>query len=73
MLFQDTTGEPEVQSLDAEIKAQSRAALLPLLARELGAHDSAAPVEKEALEMTWELLRAALQGLALVGGTSTST
>jgi AcrR family transcriptional regulator len=65
MLFHDTTGEPDLQAAHREIRAQSRAALLPLLARELGAEAGAGQIEPEALEMAWELLRSALQGLAL--------
>jgi AcrR family transcriptional regulator len=66
ILFHDTTGEPALQAAHLEIRAQSRAALLPLLARELGTEGLAAGSdEAEALEMAWELLRSALQGLAL--------
>lgn len=65
MLFHDTTGEPEMQAVHREIRMQSRAALLPLLAHELGAEDAGEPVDEDALEMAWELLRSALQGLAL--------
>ncbi len=65
MLFHDTTGEPDVQAVHHEIRVQSRAALLPLLAEELGTEDAGEPVDDDALEMAWELLRSALQGLAL--------
>jgi AcrR family transcriptional regulator len=65
MLFHDTTGEPDVQAVHREIRMQSRAALLPLLAEELGTEDAGEPVDDDALEMAWELLRSALQGLAL--------
>jgi AcrR family transcriptional regulator len=65
MLFHDTTGEPEMQAVHREIRMQSRAALLPLLAEELGAEGAGEPVDADALEMAWELLRSALQGLAL--------
>jgi len=65
MLFHDTTGEPDVRAVHSEIRMQSRAALLPLLAEELGTEGSGGPVEADALEMAWELLRSALQGLAL--------
>jgi AcrR family transcriptional regulator len=64
MLFHDTTGEPDVQAVHREIRMQSRAALLPLLAEELGTEDAGEPID-DALEMAWELLRSALQGLAL--------
>jgi AcrR family transcriptional regulator len=65
MLFRDTTGDPEVQAIHREIQAQSRAALLPLLAREQGIENIAGSVDPEALEMAWETLRSALQGLAV--------
>ena len=65
MLFQDTSGEPGVQEIHRDVAAQSRAALLPLLAREPGAHEIAGSGEQEALDMVWEILRAVLQGLAL--------
>ncbi len=65
MLFQDTSGDPGVQEVHREVAAQSRAALLPLLAREPGAREIAGSGEPEALDMVWEILRAVLQGLAL--------
>jgi AcrR family transcriptional regulator len=65
MLFQDTSGDPGVQAIHREVAAQSRAALLPLLAREPGAREIAGSAEQEALDMVWEILRAVLQGLAL--------
>jgi AcrR family transcriptional regulator len=65
MLFQDTSGDPGVQQIHREVAAQSRAALLPLLAREPGAHEVAGSADEEALDMVWEIMRAVLQGLAL--------
>jgi AcrR family transcriptional regulator len=65
MLFRDTSGDPDVQAIHGEVAAQSRAALLPLLAREPGARAIAGSAEAEALDMVWEVLRAVLQGLAL--------
>jgi len=64
MLFQDTTGEPEVEAIHREVAAQSRAAVLPLLAREPGAGNIAGS-DPEALDMAWEVVRAVLQGLAV--------
>ncbi len=62
MLFRDTTGEPEVEAIHAEVIAQSRAAILPLFVRERepGGGEEAA----ESLDVAWEVLRAVLQGLA---------
>jgi AcrR family transcriptional regulator len=65
MLFRDTTGDPGVQAIHREVAAQSRAALLPLLAREPGAEAIAGSGEREAIDMVWEIFRAVLQGLAL--------
>jgi AcrR family transcriptional regulator len=65
MLFQDTSGDPGVQEIHREVAARSRAALLPLLASEPGAHEIAGSAEQEALDMVWEIMRAVLQGLAL--------
>ena len=65
MLFRDTTGDADVQAIHREVAAQSRAALLPLLAREPGAEAVAGSADQEALDMVWEILRAVLQGLAL--------
>src|SRR4051794_29356653 len=56
MLFRDTTGEPDVQAAHAEVAARSRDLLLPLWAEQLGGAGG---------EMTWEVFRAVLQGLAL--------
>ena len=63
MLFADTTGDPEVQAAHREVAAQSRAALLPMLAAEDGAANIAGP-DLEAMDMAWEVFRAVLQGLA---------
>jgi AcrR family transcriptional regulator len=61
MLFRETSGDPDVEAIHREVAAQSKSALLPLLAREpLAAGGTAVDAE-----LTWELLRAALQGLAL--------
>jgi AcrR family transcriptional regulator len=65
MLFRDTTGDPEVEALHREVAAGSRVAVLPLLARELGAERLAAGPGDKAMEMAWEVIRAILQGLAL--------
>jgi AcrR family transcriptional regulator len=65
MLFADTSGDPEVQAIHREIAAQSRVALLPLLARVPGAETIAGSAAHEDLDMVWEILRAVFQGLAL--------
>jgi AcrR family transcriptional regulator len=65
MLFRDTTGDAEVEAIRREVAAQSRAALVPLLAREPGAERMAGSADTEAIDMLWEVFRAVLQGLAL--------
>jgi AcrR family transcriptional regulator len=61
MLFRETSGDPEVAAIHRDVAARSKAALLPLVAREpMAAGASAVDVE-----LVWEVLRAALQGLAL--------
>jgi AcrR family transcriptional regulator len=64
LLFQDTTGDPEVQAVHRDVQARSRAAALPFLAREPGA-ENIAGADAEAMDMAWEVFRAVLQGLAL--------
>ncbi|HEY8867414.1 MAG TPA: TetR/AcrR family transcriptional regulator [Solirubrobacteraceae bacterium] len=64
MLFRDTTGDPSVAAIHAEVAAQSRAAILPMLAAEKGAATTAGSGE-EALDMAWVVVRGVLQGLAL--------
>ena len=65
MLFRDTTGDPDLRAAHHEIEAESREALLPLLAGELDAASASGPADVETLEMTWEALRGALQAIAL--------
>jgi AcrR family transcriptional regulator len=65
MLFRETTGDPEVEAIHREVAASSRAAVLPLLARETGADRLAGAAGDEAMDMAWEVVRAILQGLAL--------
>jgi len=67
MLFRETTGDPEVDAVHREVAERSRAVVLPLLAREQGADAAAGPQSPgvDALAMSWEVLRSAMQGLAL--------
>jgi len=65
MLFRDTTGDPDVAALHRGVAADSRDAIIHLLARERGAATIAGPGGAIAMEMLWELVRSALQGLAL--------
>jgi AcrR family transcriptional regulator len=65
MLFRETTGDPEVAAMHAEVAAGSRAAVMPLVAAEPGTFDLAEAGAEATLEMTWEVLRGVLQGLAM--------
>jgi AcrR family transcriptional regulator len=65
MLFRDTSGDPEIAAVHAEVAAQSRDAILPLFAGESGAEGVAGSVDGEGLEMAWIVLRGVLQGLAI--------
>jgi AcrR family transcriptional regulator len=64
MLFRDTTGVPEIEAIHRDVAASSRAAVLPLLAREQAAQQIAG-TDPVAMELLWELVRCVLQGLAL--------
>jgi AcrR family transcriptional regulator len=64
MLFRDTSGEPEVQAVHAEVIARSRAAITPLFVAQPGVRELAG-ADADALDMAWEVMRAVLQGLAL--------
>ncbi len=65
MVFADTSGDPDVQALHAEIQAQSRRALIPLLEQLEGVEAVAGGRDEESLEMAVELLRSAIAGLAV--------
>jgi AcrR family transcriptional regulator len=62
MLFRDTTGDPEIEAIHRDVQARSRAEVLELLEREAAAKTIAN--DAVTMEMLWELIRAALQGLA---------
>ncbi|HVR06341.1 MAG TPA: TetR/AcrR family transcriptional regulator [Solirubrobacteraceae bacterium] len=64
MLFQDTSGDPEVRADHEAVVAESRAQVMPLFQREAGS-ENLAGADREALEMAWEVMRGVLQGLAL--------
>jgi AcrR family transcriptional regulator len=65
MLFRDTTGDPEIEAVHLEVAARSRAAVMPLFAREPGAADFAGALDEDGLEMAWVVMRGVLQGLAI--------
>lgn len=60
MLFRETTGDPEVQAMHAEVAAESRALLLPLVSERTGTG-----ADQVDVEMAWEALRGVIQTLAL--------
>lgn len=65
MLFRDTTGDPEVDTIHAEVAGRSRDQVLPLFVAEPGAEDLAGSLSGEGVEMAWVVLRGVLQGLAM--------
>lgn len=65
MLFRDTTGDPQIAAMHAEVVAGSQAAITPLLAGEPGALDLTEAPSAETVEMVWVVLRGVLQGLAM--------
>src|SRR4051794_15834791 len=58
ILFRDASGDDEIGSIHERVRAQSRDALLPLVATEAGADNVDG-------ELAWETMRGVLQGLAL--------
>jgi AcrR family transcriptional regulator len=65
MLFRDTTGDPRLAAMHAEVAAGSRAAVMPLVAGLPGTLDLGDSAAAETLDMVWEVLRGVLQGLAM--------
>ena len=65
MLFRETTGDSQIEAIHREVAARSRAALLPMFAREPATATVAGSDAAEAIDMVWEVFRAVLQGLAL--------
>jgi AcrR family transcriptional regulator len=62
--FAETTGDPEVEAIHRQVRAQSVAVLGAMLGREAGAENIAGS-GREALEMAAEVIRAGLTGLAI--------
>lgn len=63
VMFRDTS-DPEIAAIQAEVAAESRAAVLPLAAAEPGLLAGDEPAETQ-MEMLWVVLRGVLQGLAI--------
>jgi AcrR family transcriptional regulator len=62
MFFSETTGRPEIEAIHREVQAQATAALGAIVGREAGLARSAGPLTHE---MTAEVMRAGLAGLAI--------
>jgi AcrR family transcriptional regulator len=65
MLFRDTVGDPGADEVHAEVAERSRAAIMPLFAREPGSENLSGSLTPEGLEMAWVVMRGVLQGLAM--------
>ena len=68
MLFRDTVGDPDADAVQAAVADASRAAIMPLFAREPGSENMAGSTAGEGLEMAWVVMRGVLQGLAIWWG-----
>jgi AcrR family transcriptional regulator len=64
MFFNETTGDPEVEAIYRDVRAQGVATLGAILGHEPGA-ENIAGADREALEMAAEVIRAGLTGLAI--------
>lgn len=65
MFFTETTGDPEVEAIHREVRAQATTALAVIVGREAGAGDVADSADRVAHEMAAEVMRAGLAGLAI--------
>lgn len=64
-LFRDSSSDPEVARIHAEVAAASRDAVMPLAASEDGVFALSEAAPPQTLEMLWVALRGVLQGLAV--------
>jgi AcrR family transcriptional regulator len=65
MFFFETTGDPEAAAVHREIQEEARAALAAILATQASAETVPRPLGAQELEMSAEVLRAGLAGLAI--------
>jgi AcrR family transcriptional regulator len=65
MFFTETTGDPDVEAIHREVRAQASSALGAIVGRESGAEDGAGSADPVAHEMAAEVMRAGLAGLAI--------
>ncbi len=63
MLFRDITGDPEVDAIRRLVATEHRELILPIMWEEPGLEGMASDGSVE-IEMAWEVIRSALQGLA---------
>lgn len=68
MFFRETTGDPDIRAMHAEVQAPAGAALGALLGREPGAEHIAGSADEETLEMAAEVIRGGLTSLAIWWG-----
>lgn len=68
MFFRETTGDPEIRAMHAEVQAPAGAALGAILGREPGAEHIAGSADEEAMEMAAETIRGGLTNLAIWWG-----
>jgi hypothetical protein len=65
MLFRDTTGDPEIAAMHAEVAEASRAAVMPMASAVDGVSGLGGGSDAVTLDMLWVVLRGVLQGLAI--------
>lgn len=65
MLFRDAVGDPQVDAVQRDVAARSRAAIMPLYEREPGAENAIGVAAEEGLDLVWVVMRGVLQGLAM--------
>jgi AcrR family transcriptional regulator len=65
MFFTETTGDPEIEAIHREVRAQASTALGVIVGREAGTENIAESDDPLAHEMAAEVMRAGLAGLAI--------
>jgi AcrR family transcriptional regulator len=65
MFFAETTGDPEIEAIHREVRAQAGTALGAIVGREEGAEHLAGSADQELVEMAAEVMRGGLTALAI--------
>jgi AcrR family transcriptional regulator len=65
MFFAETTGDPEIEAIHREVRAQATGALAAIVGREEGAERLAGSADPELVEMAAEVMRGGLTALAI--------